>query len=664
MKSFPHYSQHDVMDCGPTCLRMVSAFYGKRYSLEGLREKSFITREGVSMLGISEAAEKIGFRSICVQVSYEMLQEAPLPCIVHWNQQHFVVVYRMNNKHVWVADPGAGKLKYTREEFCRCWLSAKKDGEDTGVALLLEPTPEFYAQEDEGEKTDYKGFGFLYSYLRPYKQLVGQLLLGLLLGSMTQLMLPFLTQSIVDFGINNRNLGFIYLVLIAQLMLSFSSSAVEFIRGWILLHLGTRINIALISDFLVKMMKLPMGYFDTKMTGDILQRINDHTRIQNFLTGSSLSVVFSMFNLLVFSIVLLLYNGMIFLIFMGGSAFYVAYVWLFMKKRAELDHKRFAQQSANQSTVVQLVNGMQEIKLSACERQKRWEWERIQAKLFKVNIKSLALRQYQDSGAVLINQTKNIVITGLVASLVVQGEMTLGMMLSVQYIIGQLNSPVNDLITFARDMQDARLSMNRLGEVRDSPDEEDPTKELIREIPAGKDLRIEKMSFKVERNAHLRQHQSGNRIGQADCHRRHERKRKNHTGEAAAGILSSCRRSNPAGRHSAGELQHPRVAQAVRRGDAGRGHLFGQHCRQHRPRRGAHRQGTPAPCGGSGEHTRIHRRTSIRLQHPDWPGRARIEPGTETAHTHRPCRVQESGIHLLRRGHQRTGCQQRAHHHG
>ena len=250
---------------------------------------------------------------------------------------------------------------------------------------MLEPTPEFYAQEDEGEKTNYKGFGFLYSYLRPYKQLVGQLLLGLLLGSMIQLMLPFLTQSIVDFGINNQNLGFIYLVLIAQLMLSFSSSAVEFIRGWILLHLGTRINIALISDFLIKMMKLPMGYFDTKMTGDILQRINDHTRIQNFLTGSSLSVAFSTFNILIFGIVLLVYSGMIFLIFMGGSALYISYVWLFMKKRAELDHKRFAQQSANQSTVVQLVNGMQEIKLSACEQQKRWEWERIQARLFKVN---------------------------------------------------------------------------------------------------------------------------------------------------------------------------------------------------------------------------------------------------------------------------------------
>lgn len=498
MRSIPYYPQHDTMDCGPTCLRMVAAFYGKCYSLEGLREKSFITREGVSMLGISEAAEKIGFRSICVQVGYEKLQEAPLPCIIHWNQQHFVVVYKLNDKHVWVADPGAGKLKYTKEEFCNCWLSSRKNEEDTGVALLLEPTPEFYTIEDEGDEVNRKGFSFLYSYLRPYRGLVGQLLLGLLLGSMIQLMLPFLTQSVVDFGINNQNLGFIYLVLIAQLMLSFSSSAVDFIRGWILLHLGTRINIALISDFLIKLMKMPISYFDSKMTGDILQRINDHKRIQDFLTGSSLSVIFSVFNIIIFGIVLLVYSGMIFLIFMGGSALYVAYVWLFMKKRAELDHKRFAQQSANQSTVVQLVNGMQEIKLSACEQQKRWEWERIQAKLFKVNIKSLALRQYQDSGAVLINQSKNLLITALVASLVVKGEMTLGMMLSVQYIIGQLNSPVNELIAFARDMQDARLSMNRLSEVRDKPDEEDPTRELLREIPEGKEIRLQNLNFKYD----------------------------------------------------------------------------------------------------------------------------------------------------------------------
>ena len=498
MRPFPHYIQHDVMDCGPTCLRMVAAFYGRHYSLEGLREKSFITREGVSMLGISEAAEKIGFRSICVQVGYEKLKEAPLPCIIHWNQQHFIVAYKLTDKHIWVADPGAGKLKYTKEEFCNCWLSSRKGGEDTGVALLLEPSPNFYEMEDEEDKVNRRGFGFLYSYLRPYRNLVGQLFLGLLLGSMIQLMLPFLTQSVVDFGINNQNLGFIYLVLIAQLMLSFSSSAVEFIRGWILLHLGTRINIALISDFLIKLMKMPINYFDSKMTGDILQRINDHKRIQDFLTGSSLSVIFSVFNIIIFGIVLLVYSGMIFLIFMCGSTLYVAYVWLFMKKRAELDHKRFAQQSANQSTVVQLVNGMQEIKLSACEQQKRWEWERIQAKLFKVNIKSLALRQYQDSGAVLINQSKNLLITALVASLVVKGEMTLGMMLSVQYIIGQLNSPVNELIAFARDMQDARLSMNRLSEVRDKPDEEDPTRELIRDIPEGKEIRLQNLNFKYD----------------------------------------------------------------------------------------------------------------------------------------------------------------------
>ena len=303
------YRQLDAMDCGPTCLRMVAAHYGRVFSLEGLREKSLITREGVSMLGISEAAENIGFRTTGVKLSFEDLKEAPLPCIVHWNQYHFVVVYDIKEKHgketVYISDPAAGKLKYTREEFCHCWISTKDDGKDVGIALLLEPSPDFYEQEEE--KINRKGFLFLFSYLRPYKNLVIQLFLGLLFGSLLQLMLPFLTQSIVDFGISAQNIGYIYLVLIAQLVLTFSSSAVGFIRGWILLHLGTRINIALISDFLIKMMRLPMGYFDTKMVGDILQRINDHTRIQNYLTNSSLSILFSVFNLFIFSIVLLLY---------------------------------------------------------------------------------------------------------------------------------------------------------------------------------------------------------------------------------------------------------------------------------------------------------------------------------------------------------------------
>lgn len=504
---FPHYSQHDAMDCGPTCLRMVAAYYGRIYSLENLREKSLITREGTSMLGISEAAENIGFRTTGVKVSFEELKTAPLPCIVHWNQQHFVVVYDIKvpskpslstrrgagGEVVFIADPAAGKVKYTSEEFCRCWLSTKNEGVDVGVALLLEPSPDFYKKEDE--KVNRKGFSFLFSYLRPYKSLVVQLFLGLLFGSLLQLMLPFLTQSIVDFGISAQNIGYIYLVLIAQLVLTFSSSAVGFIRGWILLHLGTRINIALISDFLIKMMRLPMGYFDTKMVGDILQRINDHSRIQSYLTNSSLSILFSIFNMVIFSVVLFLYSFSIFSIFFLGSALYFGWVWLFMKRRAELDHKSFAQNSANQSNVIQLVTGMQEIKLNGCEQQKRWEWERIQAKLFRLRIRGMALSQYQDSGAVLINQTKNIVITALVAKLVIDGQMTLGMMMAVQYIIGQLNGPVDQLISFVRETQDAKLSLERLSDVHDKEDEEVKDEQHILEIPADKDVVLSNVTF-------------------------------------------------------------------------------------------------------------------------------------------------------------------------
>ncbi|MEA4851700.1 MAG: peptidase domain-containing ABC transporter [Paludibacter sp.] len=507
MKSFRVYSQHDAMDCGPSCLRMVAAYYGRIYSLENLREKSLITREGTSMLGISEAAENIGFRTTGVKVSFEELKTAPLPCIVHWNQQHFIVVYDIKapskpslstrrgagGEVVFIADPAAGKVKYTSEEFCRCWLSTKNEGVDVGVALLLEPTPDFYKMEDE--KINRKGFSFLFSYLRPYKSLVVQLFLGLLFGSLLQLMLPFLTQSIVDFGISAQNIGYIYLVLIAQLVLTFSSSAVGFIRGWILLHLGTRINIALISDFLIKMMRLPMGYFDTKMVGDILQRINDHSRIQSYLTNSSLSILFSIFNMVIFSVVLFLYSFSIFSIFFLGSVLYFGWVWLFMKRRAELDHKSFAQNSANQSNVIQLVTGMQEIKLNGCEQQKRWEWERIQAKLFRLRIRGMALSQYQDSGAVLINQTKNIVITALVAKLVIDGQMTLGMMMAVQYIIGQLNGPVDQLISFVRETQDAKLSLERLSDVHDKEDEEVKDEQHILEIPADKDVVLSNVTF-------------------------------------------------------------------------------------------------------------------------------------------------------------------------
>lgn len=503
MKPFPLYPQHDAMDCGPTCLRMIAAYYGKKYSLPALRDLCCLSREGVSILGISVAAEKIGFRTMGVQISFEQLcEDMPLPCIVHWNQEHFVVVYKIAGKEkrrkLYVADPRGERMTFTEEEFCKCWCSSREEGQETGVALALEPTPDFFSQEDDSQTGKKKSLGFLFSYLKPYKGLIAQLAAGLLVGSLLQLILPFLTQSIVDFGISGRNIHYVYLVLIAQLMLTLGSVSIEFIRGWILLHLGMRVNISLISDYLAKLMRLPISYFDTKMTGDILQRINDHSRIQNFLTNSSLSTLFSIFNIVVFGIVILVYNPWVFLIFFAGSLLYVSWIWLFMKKRAELDNKSFAQQSANQSNVIQLITGMQEIKLNACEQTKRWEWEHIQARLFKLGVKGLALGQYQESGGILINQAKNFIITAFVAGLVIKGEITLGMMLSIQYIIGQLNSPVDQLISFVRQFQDANLSLDRLQEIYQKENEEPEGKELLCEIPEGAGLELKNLDFSYD----------------------------------------------------------------------------------------------------------------------------------------------------------------------
>lgn len=501
MLSFPHYSQYDAMDCGPTCLRIVAKYYGKHYKLDTLRDRSHITREGVSLLGISRAAESIGFRTMGVKIGFEQLKtEAPLPAIVHWNQNHFVVVYKITGKKgqevVHVSDPAAGLIKYPVNEFLNCWQSTTEGDEKQGVALLLEPTPDFYSSADE--KLNKRNLGYLFKYLQPYRRLIVQLFLGLILGSLLQLLLPFLTQSIVDQGIGNRNISFIYLVLIAQLVLTLSRVSVEFIRGWILLHLGTRVNVSLISDFLAKLMRLPMRFFDTKMTGDLMQRIGDHKRIESFLTGTSLNVIFSFVNVIIFGVVLLVYSYKIFAVFFIGSALYALWVVLFLKKRAELDNRRFAQMSANQSNVIQLIQGMQEIKLNGCEQQKRWEWENIQAKLFKVSVKGLALSQYQQSGAFLLNETKNIIITILAAKSVVDGNMTLGMMLAVQYIIGQLNSPIEQLISFFNAMQDAKISLERLSEIHLRDDEEKLEDNLVADIPSDADLNVENLSFRYE----------------------------------------------------------------------------------------------------------------------------------------------------------------------
>lgn len=513
--TFPYYNQHDAKDCGPACLRMIAKHYGKNYSLQRLRELSYITRDGVSLLGISDAAENIGFRTLPVCIDFDkFIEEAPLPCIIHWRQNHFVVVYEIKglrkqqlnegvskydlsqSGNFFVADPSHGLVKYSTKEFLGGWISTNNNGQNKGIALLIQPTVSFYEQEDE--KSERTGIKFLFNYLRPHKKFAIQLIVGMVFGSLLQLIFPFLTQSIVDKGIGYHNLNFVYLVLIAQFVLITSRTSVDFIRNWLLLHISTRINISLISDFLIKLMKLPIGFFDTKMTGDILQRIGDHTRIEQFLTSSSLTILFSMVNLVIFSIVLATYNIAILGVFLAGSTIYFLWLWLFMKKRRELDFKRFSKAAENQSTVIQLIAGMQEIKQNNCEKQQRWKWERIQAKLFNVSLKSMALSQYQQIGGVFFNESKNILITFLAAYSVIKGDMTLGMMMSVQYIIGQLNSPIDQMINFMRAAQDAKISMERLSEIHMKDDESDGTASMITILNEDKAINVRNLNFQYE----------------------------------------------------------------------------------------------------------------------------------------------------------------------
>lgn len=494
LKRFPLIRQLDAMDCGPTCLQMIIKYFGRTYSLPFLRDRCFLTREGVSLLGISKAAESLGLRTLAARIPFDKLtDEVPLPCIAHWQQRHFIVVYDAKPDKIWVADPAHGRITYTRKEFLERWAIHN----DEGVVLFLETTPEFHhhQEDDPIEKT---GFRFLFSYLLNYKKFLVQLVLGMILGSLLGLILPFLTQALVDFGINNQDINFVYTILAAQLVLFVSRTSVEFIRSWILLHLGTRINISIISDFLIKLMRLPLSFFDTKHLGDLLQRIGDHKRIENFLTSQTLNVLFSLINLVVFGLVLAIYSVQIFVVFLVGSLLSFAWVFLFLKKRRDLDYKRFSDMAENQSNLVQLITGMQEIKLNNCERQKRWEWEHIQAKLFKINLKSLAINQYQQAGSLFLNQSKDIFISFLAAKLVIDGEMTLGMMMAVTYITGQLSSPIDQLISFIQTAQDAKLSLERMGEIHGRDDEESPDEPKLHEFSGKFDLKLENLDFHYE----------------------------------------------------------------------------------------------------------------------------------------------------------------------
>ncbi|MCB0547781.1 MAG: peptidase domain-containing ABC transporter [Phaeodactylibacter sp.] len=492
-RKFPFYQQLDAMDCGATCLRMISRHFGRYYSLEYLRELTYMGKQGVTLLGISDAAEHIGLQSLAVKTTYDRLsRDIPLPCIAHWRQEHFVVVYKANKHYAWIADPASGKFKLSREEFLENWVSDVEEGEGLGVLLLLETTPEFFARE--GESTDKSGFGYVFSYFKKYRPLIVQLIVGLFLGTLLQLTFPFLMKAIVDKGIDTEDIDFIWIVLIAQLILFATQLAVEQFRSWILLHVGIRVNISLISDFLIKLTKLPIKFFDSKISGDLMQRIADHERVQRFLTSTSLVSIFTFVNFLAFSYVLFLWHKLVFLIFFGGTALYLGWVFFFQQMRRELDYKRFDQSADNQSNLIELINGMQEIKLHNAEKQKRWAWERIQARLFRTSISSLRIGQIQRAGASFFNETKNLIIIFIVAKAVIDGDMTLGMLLAVQYIIGQLNSPLGNLVDFLRNMQEAKISLERMNEIHSKEDEEHAGEKIIL-LPESGDLIFEKVSF-------------------------------------------------------------------------------------------------------------------------------------------------------------------------
>ena len=500
MTKFPLQIQHDSMQCGIACLKMICEFYKKSYSIEYLSQYCFATTEGVSLLGISEASKKIGFDTICSRVTVEQLSQAKLPCILHWNQNHFVVLYKIKkNEKFCIADPGKGLIVYSHKDLNEHWISTISGGEEKGIALFLKPTPTFYQNKAE-EVKEKRSFSFLLGYIREYREYFFLLLCGLFLGCILQLIMPFLTQGIVDLGIKHKDVGLIWLILIGELMIVVGRTATDFIRRWLLLHISMRINISLVSDFFIKLLKLPMSFFDTKLMGDLLQRMNDHSRVQSFLTNQVLGIMFTMLSFIVFGIVLAIYNKLIFSIFLLGSILYGLWIARFLRKRKIIDYELFEQQAINQSKTYQFITSMQEIKLQDCEQRRRWEWENIQADLFKVQMKSLKIQQSQEAGSIFINELKNILITVMSATAVIDGQITLGTMLAIQYIVGQLNSPVEQFMNFIYSIQDVKISLERINEIHQLKNEESEADQIKRFV-YGREIDINRIDFKYDPHA-------------------------------------------------------------------------------------------------------------------------------------------------------------------
>lgn len=496
-RKFPIIRQLDSIDCGPSCLQMIALFYGKRTNISSLKEKSYISKDGVTLLGISEAAKSIGMEVKSVKITWEqLLCDVDYPCILHWNQKHFVVLYKIRKIKttkpiIYIADPAHGKIKYCKNEFLKFWIQFNDASNAMGIALLLSPTNEFYNHSNNYTKKNI--IKFISPYLLRYKKLIFQLISAMLISSVISFFLPFLTQSVVDIGIGEDNLNFVIVILIAQIMLSIGALVNNIIKNWLMLHISSRVSIGLISDFLYKLVNLPMSFFDSKRFGDIIQRIGDSSRIQNFLTGSLLSIIIAIISFIIYSIIISSYNSLILIVFFLGSMLYINWIMIFLKRRRKIEYRRFQSYSSNHNNMVQLINGMQDIKMNNCENAKLKEWGEIQSELFQVSISGQILGQAQNIGAAFIDQTKNIIISFIAAKSVIMGEMSLGMMVALQYIVGQLNAPISQFISFIQELQDAKISIERLREIHDLPNEQEYVQ--LQNIPNSSEIRLENVCF-------------------------------------------------------------------------------------------------------------------------------------------------------------------------
>ncbi|APU97930.1 ABC transporter ATP-binding protein [Sphingobacterium sp. B29] len=492
-KRFPFEIQMDKMDCGPTCLRLIARYYGRFYPINFLRELCGTTKEGISIINLIHAAEKIGLKSRGVKCTLAQLQhDVPLPVVVHWKDSHFLIVYKVDRKYFYVSDPSAGLVKHPIKTFVKSWY---KSTTKKGVVIGFEPDGNFFDLHQEENFRRKKSFNTIFQYFKPYRLSIINLFIVMLFVTGLQAIIPFIARSIIDIGISTQDMNFVNIMLFANIAILLATTLSNAVRDWIVLHLTSRINISLISDYLVKLMKLPIGFFENKMIGDILQRAQDHQRIKDFIMGNSLNLIFSGLTFIVFAVILVTFNTFIFWVFVSGSVIYFLWIFGFLAIRRRLDTNYFGLMAKDQSYWVETITGMQDIKVNNYETQKRWKWENLQARLYKVNLKLLSITNYQNLGGQFIENLKNVAITIVCAKAVIQGEMSFGIMMSTQIIIGMLNAPIQQFIQFIISAQFAKISFARINEIHGLEDEEQVGSFNETILPQGKDIVLKSLYF-------------------------------------------------------------------------------------------------------------------------------------------------------------------------